>query len=180
MKRTTLIWILAIAAAAVAGGCSSRSDITGGQAALPVGNSAELLDKLSSQPTVSQAQAVAAMLMLVGADGPKTFSEGVAELTRQKIADSQWEFRADEAITRGKLAYMFCQACHVQGGVTLTVTGPSERYCLRELQYRGYMSSGLFYTPVTGMEFVAVMTRADELRRTGKVKMVLAPQEGTR
>jgi hypothetical protein len=178
MKRTTWIWMLATVAAA-AGGCSGPG-VTGGESALPVGNSAELLDKLSGQPTVTQAQAVAAMLMLVGADGPKTFSDGVAELTRQKIADSQWDFQAGAAITRGKLAYMVCQACHIQGGLTMTVTGPSERYCLRELEYRGYMSSGLFYTPVTGMEFVAVMTRADELRRTGKVKMVLAPQEGTR
>ena len=177
MKRTMWIWMLATVAAA--GGCAAPG-LTGGQAALPVGNSAELLDKLSGQPTVNQAQAVAAVLMLVDADGPKTFAEGVAELTRQKIADSQWDFQADLAITRGKLAYMVCQACRIQGGVTLTVTGPSERYCLREMQYRGYMSSGLFYTPVTGMEFVAVMTRADELRRTGKVKMVLAPQEGTR
>jgi hypothetical protein len=61
----------------------------------------------------------------------------------------------------------------MRGGVILTLSGPSQRYCLRELQFRGFVSPGLPYTPVGGMEFVAVLNRAEVYRRTGEAPQVL-------
>ncbi len=64
---------------------------------------------------------------------------------------------------------MTYQACRIKGGLTLQLTGPSQRYCLKELQYRGLMSPGVAYNTVTGMEYLAVLGRIDEYRQTGKV-----------
>ena len=72
---------------------------------------------------------------------------------------------------------MVYQACGLKGGLTLTLTGPSQRYCLKELQYLGLMSEGQVYNGVTGMEYVAILSRADELRQTGQVSDVMKREE---
>ena len=78
-----------------------------------------------------------------------------------------WDFDAGRAITRGKLAYMVCMACNIRGGVMMGLA-PSPRYCLREMRYRHMMGQGATFTPVSGMEYVAVLNRADIYKRTGK------------
>ena len=85
----------------------------------------------------------------------------------------------DILVEAGELgvAYMIHQACRAPRGVVLTLTGPSQRYCLRELQYLGMMSQGFPTTTVTGMEFVAVLTRAEEYRRTGKLPEVMSGRQ---
>jgi len=152
--------------------------IANGQAALPGTDSAEYLDDLSSQPTVTEARALEGILLLLGQQQKTTFAEAVQLLIERKIVDAAWDFQADRAMTRGKAAYMIYQACNIRGGLMLTLAGPSRRYCLKELQYRGLMSPGLSYNPVTGMEYVAILARADELRQTGKVSAVMIREGG--
>ncbi len=150
-----------------------------GQQKLAAGDSAGYLDRISSHPTVSEADAVSGLMLVTGQQKEMTFAEAVAYLKQQKIADAGWNFQADRAITRGKVAYMVYQALQIRGGVTLTLLGPSQRYCLRELQYRGLMSPGLPYNTVTGTEYVSVLARADELRQTGKLSEVMTRQESS-
>ncbi|HET6427784.1 MAG TPA: hypothetical protein VFJ30_05205 [Phycisphaerae bacterium] len=161
----------------LAAGCTAPGAVGGGQMPLSAANSAAFLDELSSQPQVTEAQAFRGLLLVLDNDRQMTFAEAVSALKQTGIVSQSWDFQADRPITRGKLAYMFYQACHMRGGLTLTLTGPSQRYCLRELQYRGYMAPGLFYNKVTGMEFIAVLTRADELRQTGEVSPVLIRED---
>jgi len=157
----------------LAAGCATPGAVGGGRTALSADDSAAFLDELSSHPDVTEAEGFRGMLLVMGDDRPMTFAEAVTTLKEAKVVSDRWDFHASRPLTRGKLAYMFYQACDMRGGLTLTLTGPSQRYCLRELQYRGYMAPGLFYNKVTGMELVAVLTRADELRQTGKVSPVL-------
>ena len=58
-------------------------------------------------------------------------------------------------------------------GVVLTVTGPSQRYCARELAYQGILASDIMTTRVSGGEFVAVLGRADAYKKTGEVPEIL-------
>ena len=60
---------------------------------------------------------------------------------------------------------------------TLQLTGPSQRYCLRELQYRRIIGPGFILSKVSGMELVAVLARADAIRTTGEVPEVLLAGE---
>jgi hypothetical protein len=152
--------------------------ISNGQAAVGGADSASYLDELSSRPTVTEAQAVEGIMLLLGKQQKTTFAEAVKVLVDQEIADPAWGFQADRPVTRGKVAYMIYQACGVKGGLTLTLAGPSRRYCLKELQYRGLMVWGLPANPVTGMEYVAILARADELRETGKVSAVMIREGG--
>jgi hypothetical protein len=136
----------------------------------PDEDSAAFLDRISSQPTVSEDDAARGLLLLLdGEDAAPSFQRRVEALAAKNIVDRRWGYHADRPITKGKLAYMIYQATKIPGGVILMLTGPSRRYCLRELQYRDMMVEGSMFTPVTGLEYVSVLTRADEYRRTGKV-----------
>lgn len=151
-----------------------------GDAALPADDgSAAFLDRVSTGTTVTENDALRGILLLLdGKDASGDFRQRVNALVERNILSRTWDHRASRPITRGKLAYLVCQACKFPGGVILTLTGPSQRYCLRELQYRELMGSGAFYSQVTGMEFVAVLTRADAYLETGKLPDVLTVEAG--
>lgn len=178
MKWATALVTAALAVTLASCQPPAAPAISNGQTVMAATNSAEYLDQLSSQPTVSEARALEGVLLLLGRQEKTTFAEAVKALIDQRIVSSAWGFQPDRPITRGKVAYMVCQACDIKGGLTLTLTGPSQRYCLRELQYRGLMTSGIVYGPVTGMEYVAILARADELRETGQVSAVMIREGG--
>jgi len=157
-------------------GCRPASpQIAGAEAVLSKdAGSAAFLDRISSQPTVSENDAARGMLLLLdGKDTAETFGQRVGALIDRGVLCPRWSFDAARPITKGKLAYMVYTACRMKGGVMLWLTGPSQRYCLRELQYRGVMSKGSVGTKVTGMEFAAVLGRADAYLQEGKVPQVL-------
>jgi len=176
MKRTVGILAAALAFSAVAcDGGPRELKIADGDAKLTAADSAAFLDGLSGRTRVSEADAMKGMLLLLGEEQETTFAKAVATLKRRGVVSGAWDFQADRHMTKGKVAYMIYRACGVRGGVTLTLLGPSQRYCLKELQYQGLMTAGLPYNKVSGMEYVGVLTRADEYRQTGKVSKVLSP-----
>ena len=171
-----LIWLT------VAGGCAGVDlKIDSPDAALPEGeSSAGYLDRMASQQTVSENDALRGILLLSdGKDASETFAQRVRTLVERQVAGRSWSFRSDRPITRGKLAYMVYQSCKMSGGVILALTGPSPRYCLRELQYQGFVTQeSPVYGQVTGMEFVAILTRADTYLETGQVPLILSTNQG--
>lgn len=173
-KRATILAAV-LAAACLTGGCQKGMQISGGDAKLPaVDGSPEYIDQTSAETSVSENQAMRGMVLLLdGDDTAGSFDQRVQTLVDRGVASSTWSFDAARPITKGKLAYMVYQACKVRGGVILTLTGPSQRYCLRELQYIGMMGQGSMFLPVTGMELVAALGRADAYRETGEIPDVL-------
>ena len=166
-------------------GLSAVACVQGGATILPATDSAAFLDQVSRQPAVSQAQAVQGIRLLLGQTDETTFAKALNQLHEQNVRWDVWLISASAQATRGQLAYMAYQVWRTTGapdkplpGLTLALFGPSQRYCLRELAYYGYMADGPGCDAVTGMEFVAVLARLDELRQKGKVKAVLAPMEG--
>ena len=161
--------LLAISAMAGCGGTGGQ--IADADAALQADeDSAAFLDRISSEPNVSENDAMRGVLLLLeGKDQAGTFRQRAEDLRGRSIVDASWDFDAARPIIKGKLAYMVYQAAKIPGGMMLRLTGPSQRYCLRELQYREVMAEGSTFSNVTGMEFVAVLGRADVYIRTGKV-----------
>ena len=70
------------------------------------------------------------------------------------------EFDPMQPLRRGLLAYMFCQALEIKGGITLRVFGTSQRYALQELAFEGIMASGNVNDIVSGDELVSATTQA--------------------
>ena len=182
MNRTFALFLsVTILVLASCGTGGEAPKVLGGDIKLSGTDSAAYLDDISSMPTVTEAKAMQGIL-LVPDKSPRgketTFAEAVAVLKERKIVDANWDFQAGREITKGKVAYMTYQACGIRGGLTLTLTGPSRRYCLKELQYRGIMSSGVSYNTVTGMEYLAILGRIDEFRQTGRVAGASAREGG--
>jgi len=171
------IMLLTAVLATAMNGCIEQKGITAGDATLPAGeDSAGFFDRISSHSTVTENDAMRGMLYLLdGQDKANTFGQRVRMLQGKDILGKTWGFDANRPLTKGKFAFMIYQAANVPGGVILTVAGPTQRYCLRELQYRGMMAEGAFYSKVTGLEFIAVISRADEYIQTGRVSETMSP-----
>jgi hypothetical protein len=174
------LWAATAALAALAGCSSGTPVVNGGDAKLTAQEmSPEFIDRVNSQKYVSENDAMRGVLMLVdGKDEHETFQQRVDALRERKIVDASWDFRADRPVTRGRYAYMIYQSLHVRGGVVLAVTGPSQRYCLRELEYQGFMASDIVTTEITGGEFISVLTRADAYKKQGVVPDILRTSGG--
>ncbi len=173
LLRILMIVVVPAAAASLAGGCSQQGgpNILNPDAVLPPEkSSAAFLDRASSLVAVSQNDAMRGILFLLeGEDNADNFAQRVKTLHFKSVIPAGWKYDASKPLNRGQLAYMIYQACGINGGVILQLTGPSRRYCLRELKYRRIMAEGLANTEVTGMEFVAVLKRADAYIEYGHV-----------
>jgi len=161
-------------------GCSGPGlDLAAKESPLPADeSSAEYLDRISSQTSVSENDAMRGILLLLdGKDSAGGFAERLRILRQRGIVPARWDCRPQRPLSRGRMAYMIYQACKVPGGVMLTLIGPTQRYCLRELQYREIIGPGAMYVDVGGMEFQAVLSRADHYLETGEVPDVIAAGE---
>ncbi len=179
---TTSAVAAALVGLALAAGCSSEPGAIGlPQAALSAGEgSPGFLDRISAQTEVSENDAMRGVLLLLdGQDPAGTFGARVAALRKRGIIPAGWDVQADKPLTRGRMAYMIYQACDVPGGVILRVAGPSQWYCLKELQYQGIVAERYsVFGRVTGMEFVAVLARGDAYVQTGRVPEALSATGG--
>lgn len=70
------------------------------------------------------------------------------------------EFNPMQPLRKGLVAYMFCQALKIKGGISLRVFGVSERYALKEIAFEGIMPSGNVKDIVSGEELVAAFIQA--------------------
>ena len=171
MRKRLTTWLLLLAAGVAVGGCQNAGMVTGGEQPLVADeDSAFFIDRVADQENVSENDAMRGVLLLLDdQDSAETFQQRVDLMLERGLVSPNWDFSADRPITRGRLAYMICEATNMPGGVILTLTGPSQRYCHRELQFRGMMTSGAIFSPVSGLEYVSVLTRADTFIRTGEV-----------
>jgi hypothetical protein len=68
--------------------------------------------------------------------------------------------QADALLDKGTVAYMFCRALDIKGGLWMRLFGYSPRYCLRELVFEGMMQASGLRELTTGAELVEIFTRA--------------------
>lgn len=170
IRMTTAL--LVFAAVLAINGCSTyQADAPVMQAGQVPANedSADFLDRASQLEIVDVDNALHGFFLLTdGEDTCSNFQSRLAKGIREGLVPSGWDPSGSQPLTKGELAYMAYKACGVkEKGVVLSLFGPSRRYCLRELQYRGMMAQGGTSMRVTGMELVAVITRADTYKRTG-------------
>ncbi len=165
-----LSFAILISVGAVIAGCAENGavEITGGDQQLANEGSAAYLDRISSMKTISENQAFHGILLLMNSEDPHgTFESRVKELLSRDIARRSWDFSADRPLRRGRMAYLVCRLCGIEGGVVMRLVGPNERYCLRELKYKGIVRNSSPSGIVSGFEFAAVLARADTYMNEG-------------
>ncbi|MBN2581842.1 MAG: hypothetical protein JXL80_02160 [Planctomycetes bacterium] len=138
----------------------------GARAETPGETDAEFFMTLSYKQVAMMDDACKAVALLVrGQFDMKDAAACRDFLVERKIARSSWPTAADAPLTKGRLAYMVCQALGIKGGVTMRLFGPSQRYCLAECEYLELITGGADYEHVTGGELVSVIDRADQYRQ---------------
>jgi len=73
----------------------------------------------------------------------------------------------DMPLRKGVLAYMFCKALGIKGGIIPRVFGLNQRYAIKELGYEGVLYPGDVDDIISGRELVALFTglsRGDNTR----------------
>ena len=70
------------------------------------------------------------------------------------------EFDAMQPLRKGLVAYMFCKAMKIKGGIFLRLFGMHERYALKELVFEGLMPPGNVNDIVSGEELSLVFLQA--------------------
>ncbi len=127
---------------------------------------------LASVPAVTVEEAARAVLILAdGEDAAESPDSRVAELERRGWIRPAWRLRPDHTLDRATLGYLLFRACKLPDSVNTIILGSwgagDRRYAMRQAVALGLMEHGPEYEPVTGGEFVAALTRADEYLHGG-------------
>lgn len=127
---------------------------------------------LAQKQVVFRYDAAKALVILMGVDEEYiNLDSQIAYLKTQGLLPKRFnrqEFDPRQPLRKGEAAYMFLRALKINGGVTLRLFGPTERYALKELAYQGIMAPGHAHDLVSGVELVQVMDQAarHKLRHT--------------
>jgi hypothetical protein len=126
----------------------------------------EFWHTLATKPVACNDDAFHAILLdLDGTDPNPDYDHRVAALKSRKLLLSDFDKPAHEAVTRGVVAVALYKAGNIHGGVVLTLFGPSERYCLRELRYINLLPPSSPNQTFSGLELVGVIGRFEDYIR---------------
>jgi len=107
----------------------------------------------------------ALLLDLDGTDPNPDYAHRVAALKSRQLLLPGFDKPAHDAVTRGVIAVALYKAGNIHGGLVLTLFGPSERYCLRELQYDNLLPASSPNQTFSGLELVGVIGRFEDYLR---------------
>ncbi len=123
-------------------------------------NSAELAFLLSSKDFCCNNDALSMLILMTdGQDDSANFDERVKYLADKGVVSSSWNLNADQAVTKGTIAYMVCKTLGVKGGLMMKLI-PSRRYAYKEAIHNKLMERGSENEPLTGPEVVGILGRA--------------------
>ncbi len=108
----------------------------------------------------------ALLLFLDGSDPAADYDARVQLLKDRHLLAKNFGEPADQAVHRGTLAVALIQALNIKGGLTLRLTGPTERYATRELQWMGLFPTSSPQQTFSGQEILGIIGRAEDFQRT--------------
>ncbi len=85
---------------------------------------------------------------------------GMARTRGWVAADA--ELSGPETARAGWIALAVCRESGVKGGLTMRVFGPSERYALNELNYRGWLPGMSAEQALSGLQLIALLSKAED------------------
>lgn len=123
--------------------------------------------ELPGRPAITNDEGMHGVILLVwGTDETGSYENRVAFLRdRGWLPDGVGEDDANVAMQRGTLAALLVHALDIEGGVMMRLTGGAPRYAYRELVYRGMMPQGSELMVLDGLDFVGVVSKAEDFMR---------------
>jgi len=122
---------------------------------------------LVRKPIAYRYDAAKAIVILMGVDEDRIdLAAQVAYLQEQGFLPRRYSelFDPMEPLRKGVVAYMLREVLDIRGGIALHLFGPSERYAMKELAFRGIMAEGNVNDLVSGEELVQIMGQVAALK----------------
>jgi hypothetical protein len=127
-------------------------------------------DGLASVPQVSNHDALHALLLSFGGGAEEGYEAQVAAARKRGWVAADEELPRNETARVGWIAKAVCIEAGIEGGLTMRVLGPKERYAVMELNYLGWLPDLSTRQSVSGGQLVALLCRAED-HRTGASDM---------
>lgn len=105
------------------------------------------------------------LLYLDSQDNMPDYPSRVAELKRRGLLPAYFNGPADEAVSRGIVAYAAVRMLKIKGGWMMSLFGTSERYAVRELMFRNVFPPSSPEQTFSGTEFVGIIGRIEDYQR---------------
>ncbi|HTW94008.1 MAG TPA: hypothetical protein VMD30_04380 [Tepidisphaeraceae bacterium] len=123
----------------------------------------EFWHTLNDQPITSNDDGMHGLLLYFdNQDTQADYSGRVTQMKKDGLLPSDFHAPANEALQRGIMAYALVKGLHIKGGWVMLVFGPSPRYALRELEFRGLFPHSSPQQPLSGAEFVGIIGRIQD------------------
>jgi len=114
---------------------------------------------------VSNHDALHALLLSFGGkDRPKDFAGRLKAARKRGWIREGENLPPNETARVGWIARAICMEAGVEGGVTMRVVGPTERYAVRELNYMGWLPGMSGQQSISGGQLLAVLGSAEDYR----------------
>lgn len=121
---------------------------------------------LAERKVTSNDEAFHGLLLLIDDNDPAADYAGrVKVLKEQGLLPRDFDQPADQAVYRGTLAVVICNALDIKGGVVMRLVGTNGRYASRELQYLNIFPDGSPHQTFRGDEYLYVIGRTEDYQR---------------
>jgi hypothetical protein len=113
--------------------------------------------------------------------GALPYAELHARGKKAGLFQKDWNFKASSPLTKGQVSYMVVKALGIEGGLTMRLFGPSQRYAIRECEHLGIIKPGETESAryVSGGELMAILTRANNYKKEGTVNVLRKKPSGS-
>ncbi len=130
----------------------------------------EFWDGLTEARAVGNHDALHALLISFGGDKSSDYAGRLAEAKKRKWLSEGDNPPANETARVGWVARAACIEAGIQGGLTMRVLGPLERYAVRELNYKGWLPNMSPNQAISGMQLIALLSAIEDEQEDGPDK----------
>ncbi|HET6252198.1 MAG TPA: hypothetical protein VFE47_31215 [Tepidisphaeraceae bacterium] len=102
------------------------------------------------------------LLYLDNSDPAADYAGRVAALKSRKLIPANFDAPANQAVTRGVLAYAILEVLHLKGGWVLHVFHSSPHYAVRELESEGVYPPSTENQTFSGAEFLGIIGKVED------------------
>ncbi len=157
---------LAALLAGAAGGCARTSIADRAETGYVRGDLSGEMNfwySLPGRAAVSNDEGLHGLMLLEDPSAPaRTYEQRVAHAKARGWLPESWNEPAELAIQRGRIASALVVITGMKGGVMMRLVGPVPRYALREVVYAGLMPASSENQTISGDDFIAIISRAQD------------------
>jgi hypothetical protein len=127
-------------------------------------------DAVATVPAVSNHDALHALLLSFAGGVEGDYEARVAAARKRGWIDADENLPRNETARVGWIARAICMETGIEGGLTMQVVGPTERYAVQELDYLGWLPDFSKNQSVSGGQLMSLLGRAEDHRTNASDK----------